>query len=241
MINGVPDFRQQSEKQSDALTHQINSLREYQEEWAQVPVRKRILFLKRLRKLLLFNIADLTSRIKDQSAFDIVTAELLPLLSATRFLERASSRLLRDKALSVVNRPLWLWGVKTTVTRKPLGVVLILAPGNYPLMLAGIQTLQALVAGNTVALKPAPGRTAVLTHFASLLAQSGLPDGTLQILPEDAGPEACRADVDLIVLTGSANTGRQVALAAADNLTPTIMELSGLIPCTCYPPARSRL
>ena len=51
-------------------------------------------------------------------------------------------------------RPLWLGGVTSVLHREPFGLVLVIAPANYPIFLPGVQVLQALVAGNAVLLKP---------------------------------------------------------------------------------------
>ena len=64
--------------------------------------------------------------------------------------------------------------------------------------------------------------------LAELLAEAGLPPGLLEILPEEAGPDAVRAGYDYVVLTGGVATGVAVGRAAAETLTPTAMELSGV-------------
>lgn len=158
---------------------------------------------------------------------DTLVAEVLPLLEAARFLEREAPRLLAPHAPRG-RRPLWLLGVRATLRHERLGAVLILAPGNYPVFLPGTQMLQALAAGNAVALKPAPGGQAAAHALASILSEAGLPPGLLHVLDPDAGPGAVAAGFDHIVLTGSATTGAAVLAAAARTLTPCTMELSGV-------------
>ena len=136
---------------------------------------------------------------------------------------RASSR---PGASGLAHYGCWASGRRSAAS--PRGIVLILAPGNYPLFLPGAQALQALAAGNAVAIKPAPGCGEPIRALAALLDQAGLPEGTLQILPEDSGPAALRAGYDYVVLTGSAETGVAVAREAAETLTPSAMELSGV-------------
>jgi len=107
--------------------------------------------------------------------------------------------------------------------------VLILAAGNYPLLLAGVQALQALVAGNAVLWKPAPGTEDVALGLRRMLVDAGLNPELLRVLDSavDAGTEAIAAGVDHVVLTGSAETGKAVLRKLADTLTPATMELSG--------------
>ncbi|GBQ91660.1 aldehyde dehydrogenase family protein [Asaia krungthepensis] len=215
----------------------ITALRTTQGAWRLVPLSRRLAILRRFRRRLWKAVPELLGLIPDHAALDVLTAEVLPLIAASRFLTREAREILSTRSLSLLQRPLWLFGVSSKVKRVPLGVVLILAPGNYPLMLAGVQALQAIIAGNVVALKPAPGRTALLARFVSLLEEAGLPRGVIRLIDEEAGPAASAAAVDLIVLTGSARTGRAVAQAAAQRMTPTIMELSGSDPVFVLPTA----
>jgi len=158
-----------------------------------------------------------------------LAAEVIPLVDACRFLERRAGKILATRRSSRRDRPAWLRGVSVSARREPLGTVLIIAAGNYPLLLAGVQTLQALVAGNAVLLKPAPGASRTAVQLQAALATAGLPPGLLTVLP--AAPEmaqqAIEQGVDKVILTGSAETGIAVARSAAAQLTPCTMELSG--------------
>ncbi len=194
--------------------------------WREKSVRERIQIIRRVRHSLRTNMA-LIMQLSRRPRSETFTAEILPLMAACRFLERKAASVLRTRKAGLSGAPLWLFGTQAVVERRPFGAVLILSPGNYPLLLGGIQTLQGLMAGNAVALKPAPGTRDVLALFTRILMQSGLPDGIVVLLGEEDGPDAASAGFDLIVLTGSAKTGRAVAHAAAKTLTPTIMELSG--------------
>ena len=206
----------------------VERLRRAAECWDAVPIAARLRLVGRFRRLLRRRWRMLPDMFPQRPAVETLTAELLPLLAACRFLEQNAEKVLRGRKAGVGGRPLWLPGVTSRVERRPFGAVLILAPGNYPLMLPGIQLLQALVAGNAVALKPAPGGEAAARLLVDLLVQAGFPPAMCMILPTDSGVEAVTAGFDLIVLTGSAQTGRSVLQEAAKTLTPTIMELSGV-------------
>ena len=97
---------------------------------------------------------------------ETLAAEILPLLECCRFLEREAKRVLRAERRTC-RVPLWLRGTVVDVVREPFGTVLVVAPGNYGLMLAGVQALHALAAGNAVVVKPAPGNGSVLERFAA--------------------------------------------------------------------------
>ena len=193
--------------------------------WQATPLPARLAMVRRLRRLLAVEAKAVAATV-NRPAADTIVAEILPLLEAARFLELQAPRLLAPRRLRG-GRPLWLLGVSAEIQREPLGVVLILAPGNYPLFLAGAQLLQALVAGNAVCLKPAPDGVAAASALAGLLARAGLPAGVLQLLHPEQGPAAAEAGFDHIVLTGAAATGIRVLRAAAERLIPTTMELSG--------------
>lgn len=193
--------------------------------WAATPLPQRLACVGRTRRLIAREAHALAATVPRPVA-DTLVAEVLPLLEAARFLERRAPRLLAPR-LPLGRRPLWLFGVTAVIRREPLGVVLILGPGNYPLFLPGAQTLQALAAGNAVCLKPAPEGVAAALALADVLRRAGLPEGVLRILGAAEGPAAVRAGYDRIVLTGSAETGTLVLAAAAPSLTPATMELSG--------------
>ena len=217
-------------------TGSLEGMRLAQRKWAGVPVRERVRVVERLRKRMAGAAQELAETIPTHLAgalhrtvADTLVAEVLPLMEACRFLERRASGILRTKELGRRGRPLWLSGVESEVERAPWGVVLILGAGNYPLLLAGVQTLQALIAGNAVLWKPAPGTQTVAHAMRLLLAESGLDPELLTILDPDveSATEAIAAGVDHVVLTGSVETGRAVLRQLAETVTPATMELSG--------------
>ena len=180
----------------------------------QTALRQRLQLIGRAR-------AYLAAHVDGISASKLVS-EILPLLEACRYLERSAERILAPR-LCDSDQPSWLRGVDVEVHREPLGRVLIIGPGNYPMMLPGIQVMQAYAAGNTVLLKPGVGGTA-----AAGLLRDAL-QGELQVLPEDpqAGIDAIRQGVEKVVLTGSRAAGDAVLRVLAEHGTPSVMELSG--------------
>lgn len=160
---------------------------------------------------------------------ETIASELIPLADALAWIGSHGARVLRTRTLSRWRRPLWLWGVRSHVRYDPLGRVLILAAWNYPLLLSGVQTAQALAAGNTVWLKPAPGTEAACAELVQCFYRAGVPRECVRCLDSapESGAAAIRDGVDLVVLTGGAATGRQVLSQAATSLTPCVMELGG--------------
>lgn len=168
----------------------------------------------------------------DQRRDDVetVASELIPLCDALGWIARRGPRVLATRRVGLAGRPLWMWGVRSLVERRPWGSVLVLGAWNYPIFLSGVQVAQSLAAGNTVLLKPAPGSEAVTQEWVDAFWRAGVPGDALRLLDSstEAAMNAIDAGVDLVVLTGAASTGKAVLKQTADQLTPAIMELSGV-------------
>ena len=122
-------------------------------------------------------------------------------------------------------------GLLSLARRIPLGVVGVIAPFNFPLILAIRAVAPALAAGNTVVLKP-DSRTSLAGGFliARLFEEAGLPPGVLHVLPGDAeAGEALCTDphVAMIAFTGSTPVGRRVGALAGQHLKKVSLELGG--------------
>lgn len=131
----------------------------------------------------------------------------------------------------------YLPGYTSLIRREPIGVVGQITPWNYPLMMAGWKIGPALAAGNAVVLKPAE-TTPVTTLRLAELAAEVLPPGVLNVICGRGDP-AGRAlvthpDVDMVSLTGSVETGRWIARAAADTLKRVHLELGGKAPVIVF-------
>jgi aldehyde dehydrogenase (NAD+) len=160
---------------------------------------------------------------------DTLGAEIMPLLDACKFLELEAEEVLQPQRLGRHRLPLWHYGLHSEVHRDPLGVVLVIAPSNYPLFLAGVQALQSLVVGNGCIWKPAAGCEGVAHAMRNCLLDAGLDPQLLWVT--DSSVETARklldADVDKVFLTGSVATAQSVLGQLAAKGTPTVMELSG--------------
>ncbi len=201
-----------------------------------IPLAERLAITRRFRHLLADEAEAFAAAASGQLQTPVpegLVGEVLPLADACRFLEREAEAILAPRRLGSAGRPRWLFGVELEIRREPLGTVLVIGAYNYPLLLAGVQTIQALVAGNTVLLKPGRGGSAAAAALASGLLRAGLPADLLTVLDEDpaSAGRAIAAGVDKVVLTGSAKTGRAVMAELAKHGTPSVMELSGCDAC----------
>ena len=138
------------------------------------------------------------------------------------------SKWMRPRRVSV---PLAALPATARVVPEPLGVILIIAPWNYPLMLALSPLIGALAAGNTAVVKPSELAPATSALLARTLAEALDPRAVTVI--EGAVPETTallEEQFDHIFYTGSGRIGRIVARAAAEHLTPITLELGGKSP-----------
>src|SRR3989338_4242064 len=115
--------------------------------------------------------------------------------------------------------------------REPQGVVVLIVPWNYPLLIASWKLAAALACGNTVILKPSSLTPLTALELAKIIQEAGLPEGVVNIIHGSGSGlgEALCADkrVDMISFTGSNATGKQIIGYAAKNVKKLIMELGG--------------
>jgi betaine-aldehyde dehydrogenase len=128
-------------------------------------------------------------------------------------------------------------GYTSYIRREPIGVVGQIAPWNYPLMMAVWKIGPALATGNTIVLKPAE-TTPVTTVRLAELAASFLPKGVLNVITGHGNPAGqalvTHEDVNMVSLTGSVETGKWIARAAADTLKRVHLELGGKAPVVVF-------
>jgi acyl-CoA reductase-like NAD-dependent aldehyde dehydrogenase len=122
-------------------------------------------------------------------------------------------------------------GKKLILRFRPLGLIGVIGPWNYPLTNSFGDCIPALAAGNSVILKPSEITPLTSLLLAEAMRECGLPDNVLQIATGRGETGAALIDhVDMIMFTGSTRTGRKVAEAAANRLIPASLELGGKDP-----------
>ena len=125
----------------------------------------------------------------------------------------------------------------SVILREPLGVVGVVTPWNYPLLMAAWKIAPILAAGNTIVLKPSEQTPLTTLKFAELTADL-LPPGVFNVVtglgPVIGARLSEHPDVDMIALTGSVNSGRAVARAAAETVKRVHLELGGKAPVVIF-------
>jgi len=123
-------------------------------------------------------------------------------------------------------------GVQSSIHFDPYGVCATITPWNYPILMPHNTVVPALVAGNTVVLKPSEQTPLIAEAYVEVLNEF-LPEGVLQIIhgEDDQGKALVAGDVDLIAFTGSKTAGQHIMGSAAKGLKRVILELGSKDPC----------
>lgn len=194
--------------------------------------KARLANLKTLHKLVDDNADKLTKALnKDfgcRASEETEIAEIIASLSSIRYLMKNLKAFMKPDKRKI---SIWFQPAKGEVVLRPLGVVGVIAPWNYSLHLTIAPVATALAAGNRVMAK----MSELTPHTATLLQQlvsETFPEEVLSIFDGDVEVAQAFSELpfDHLLFTGSTNVGRQIAQAAAKNLTPVTLELSGKSP-----------
>jgi acyl-CoA reductase-like NAD-dependent aldehyde dehydrogenase len=160
---------------------------------------------------------------------DAEFAEIAYAANAFGFWAKEAPKYLADER--VKSAQILLKGKKLILRYRPLGLIGVIGPWNYPLTNSFGDCIPALAAGNSVILKPSEVTPLTSMVIAEGLRECGLPDGVFQVATGRGATGAALTDnVDMIMFTGSTRTGRMVAEAAAKRLIPCSLELGGKDP-----------
>ena len=163
-----------------------------------------------------------------RSRMETLMMELFPACDALAYYAKYAERLLRDESPSLH----LLKNKKLVISYRPLGVIGVITPWNGPFVLALNPTVQALMAGNAVVVKPSEVTPFSGKLVGELLKEAGLPPDVLQVLEGDGetGAALVEGGIDKIAFTGSVATGRKIGEACGRNLIPCTLELGGKNP-----------
>jgi acyl-CoA reductase-like NAD-dependent aldehyde dehydrogenase len=202
--------------------------------WAALPFAARAELVLAARDEMVDRLDEIVEVITSETgklSVDAVVHELLVAAETVSHHARHGARELRPErartGLLVHKRAVRTW--------EPVGVVGVIAPWNYPFLLAFTPLVTALLAGNAVVLKPSeltPTTGLVLGDLFASAGRGSPMEGAVQVVTGGGatGEALVRGGVDLVCFTGSGATGREVMRAAADSLTPVLLELGGKDP-----------
>ncbi|NLD77096.1 MAG: succinate-semialdehyde dehydrogenase (NADP(+)) [Acidimicrobiales bacterium] len=204
--------------------------RRVQRRWAQTPVKERAAVLLRYHDLILDHQDEVLDLIQAENGKARVWAfeEVLDQAITARYYARLAPRALRPTPRLSAMPGL----ISTREHHVPKGVVGIISPWNYPLVLAISDAIAALVAGNGVVIKPDSQTPFTALRAFELLEEAGLPEGLVQVVtgPGTKVGTAIIESTDYVMFTGSTETGRTIAAQAAGRLVGFSAELGGKNP-----------
>lgn len=227
------EVRQRFEPASaERVAAAVRAARDAQRSWAKIPIRRRAAVVGRIRHEVHDRRESLAGVLEHEigkPAFEALF-EVMLVADTAAWVQKNAPRLLcaRRTASHTLT-----WLRKSIEVRwEPYGVVGIIAPWNYPLMIISGTLLPALAAGNAVVLKPselAPGSAEALLDA---LRAAGVPDDLVQCVqgPGEVGQHLLNSGIDRLFFTGSEATGRKVAAVCGEHLIPCSLELGGSDP-----------
>jgi coniferyl-aldehyde dehydrogenase len=191
--------------------------------------RDMLLRLERLLKQNQTAIGDaLMADFGNRSRMETATAEIMPVLAASAHARRHLARWMRPSRRRV---GMDFWPSANHVDYRPVGVVGIVAPWNYPVFLTIGPLVDVLAAGNRAMIKPSELTPATSTLLAQLIGETFSPEDVTVVTGDtDVARAFTSLPFDHLLFTGSTHVGRDVMRAAADNLVPVTLELGGKSP-----------
>ncbi|TMK38871.1 MAG: aldehyde dehydrogenase family protein [Actinobacteria bacterium] len=200
--------------------------------WEALGFEGRARVLLRMQKWVLDNAERVVETIISETGKtyeDAQLAEISYAASAFGFWAKNAEEFLADERIRA-SSPLVL-GRKLVVRYRPLGLVGVIGPWNYPLTNSFGDCIPALAAGNSVILKPSEITPLTSLLMLEALQECGMPENVYQVATGRGETGAALVDeVDMIMFTGSTRTGKKVMERAAQTVTPVSLEMGGKDP-----------
>lgn len=208
----------------------IKNSKEAQISWGEVPVSERAAILHKAATILEEQVEEMAEVLMWEIAKDKKSciSEIIRTAAFIRYTADAGKNL-EGEAIGADNFPGFKKNKMSFATRVPLGIVLAISPFNYPINLSAAKIAPALVAGNSVILKPPTQGAISALYLAKVFQEAGLPNGVLNTVTgktsEIGDYLVTRPEINFINFTGSTNVGKHIAEIVG--MVPMIMELGG--------------
>ena len=218
---------------ADDVREALGRARKAQPAWAALEVSERAKFVRRALAFLLERqdrVVEIVMRESGKPASEALMIDVFAACDAMTYWSKHAPRILKPERKRLHGMLRFM--KKLEIVYRPLGVVGVISPWNGPVILSLNPTVQALLAGNTVLLKPSEVTPFSGQIVGDIFKSAGLPEDVLTVLTGDGetGAALVSAGVDKISFTGSVATGRRVAVACAERLIPCTLELGGKDP-----------
>ena len=229
---------------AEEIAEAVARSREVFHLWKKTPFAERKALVMKAREVILAEMDEIAHLISAESGKpfgEAISMEIAPVLDLMQYFARKAEKLLEPKSISIGLYA--LLGRSSKIVYHPLGVVGIIPAWNYPFSIPLGEAVMALMAGNTVVIKPSELAPLVGLKIGEIFARAGAPDGLVQVVTGDGrtGAALVEAAPDKIMFTGSVATGKKIAEAAAKNLTSVVLELGGKDPMIVFEDANLEL
>ena len=228
----------------DEVVRTVARSRDAYLSWRKTDFRLRRDLIMRAREVILSeldSIARLISAESGKPVAEAISMEIAPVLDLMQYFARNAEKLLRPRKISIGLYS--LLGRSSKIVYHPLGVVGIIPAWNYPFAIPLGEATMALMAGNSVVIKPSELTPLVGLKIGEIFEKAGSSENLVQIVTGDGRTGAALVDAapDKIMFTGSVATGKKIAKAAAENLTSVVLELGGKDPMVVFADANLSL
>ena len=217
----------------DELADMARRARAAQPQWEALGYDGRGRIMRRAQKWMLDNAERVLDAVVQETGKTYEDAQLTDLgytVTALGFWAKEAEKYLADERVPSWNNPIAI-GKKLVIRYVPMGVIGVIGPWNFPIVNAFGDCIPAMMAGNTVILKPSEVTPLSSLLMAEMLTECGLPADVFQVATGDGGTGAALIrQVDCVMFTGSTRTGKTVMKAAAEALIPCYLELGGKDP-----------
>ena len=206
--------------------------------WSNLSLKERLKYMQSLRKYLAEMGDELSREISKATGKPVIeayTSEILSVIEAIKFYEKTAEDTLDTKKVS---SPLYFKLKKGYIEYRPLGTVLVISPWNFPFNLSMIPVISALIAGNSVILKPSFETLAVGKLIERIFTSLNFPKKIVQVIyavtDSGLGEKLIDLKPDKIFFTGSTSTGKKILKQAAEHFIPVELELGGKDPMIVF-------
>jgi aldehyde dehydrogenase (NAD+) len=220
----------------------VEAQRKFFNSGKTLDVNFRIEQLKKLKKTVKLNEEAILAALKadlNKPDFEAYSTEIMQIIGEIKYTCKHLKNWAKPKR---VNTPLVLQPGKSKIYRHPFGVVLNIAPWNYPFQICLVPLVSILAAGNCAIIKPSELAPHSSKLIAGIIGDIFPPEYCTVIEGEvEKTQELLSQKWDFIAFTGSTEIGKIIAQSAAKNLTPTLLELGGKSPCIVHDDANIKV
>ncbi len=208
----------------------VDEVAQVQPFWAELSLADRARYMRRAAAEIVDNVDELAQLLSQEQGKPITEAysmELTPTIDALHWVAKNGQRFLADEKVPLTQP--FLMGKKARWHYKPLGVVGVIAPWNYPWTIPLGEIAIALMAGNGVVFKPASLTCLIGQKIEEIFSAAGLPEGLLRTIHGGGavGNALVESSVKKVFFTGSEGVGKQIGIQCAEQMKGSVLELGG--------------